>query len=62
MKERNRRIPVFLINGFLEAGKTRFINFTLEQEYFQTEGRTLLIVCEEGEDSYEAVLVSIPNR
>ncbi len=54
MKERNRRIPVFLINGFLEAGKTRFINFTLEQEYFQTEGRTLLIVCEEGEDSYEA--------
>ena len=33
-------IPVFLINGFLEAGKSSFIQFTMEQEYFQTEGNT----------------------
>ena len=25
------KIPVFLINGFLEAGKTEFIKFTMEQ-------------------------------
>ena len=34
-------MPVFLINGFLEAGKTEFLSFTMEQEYFQTEGKTL---------------------
>ncbi len=41
-------MPVFLINGFLEAGKTQFLEFTMDQEYFQTEGKTLLSVCEEG--------------
>ena len=50
-------MPVFLINGFLEAGKTEFLSFTMEQEYFQTEGKTLLIVCEEGETEYEQELL-----
>ena len=47
------RMPLFLINGFLEAGKTEFIKFTMDQDYFKTEGKTLLIVCEEGEEEYE---------
>ena len=46
------RLPIFVINGFLEAGKTQFMKFTMQQEYFQTEGNTLLIVCEEGEEEY----------
>ena len=46
-------MPLFLINGFLEAGKTQFLDFTMDQEYFQTEGKTLLIVCEEGENEYD---------
>ena len=41
--------PVFLINGFLEAGKTEFLSFTMDQDYFRTGGKTLLIVCEEGD-------------
>ena len=41
--------PVYIINGFLESGKTEFITFTLGQPYFQIKGRTLLILCEEGE-------------
>ena len=45
--------PVFLINGFLEAGKTEFLSFTMEQDYFRTEGKTLLIVCEEGDTEYD---------
>ena len=45
------KMPLFLINGFLEAGKTQFLEFTMDQEYFQTEGKTLLIVCEEGGDT-----------
>mgnify|MGYP000693568671 CR=1 FL=1 len=46
-------MPVFLINGFLEAGKTQFLQFTMGQDYFQAEGKTLLICCEEGELEYE---------
>ena len=46
-------MPVFLINGFLEAGKTQFLEFTMNQEYFQAEGRTLLIVCEEGDTEFD---------
>ena len=49
------KMPLFLINGFLEAGKTQFIRFTLNQDYFRTEGRTLLLVCEEGEEEYDGI-------
>ncbi|MCM1089349.1 MAG: GTPase [Butyrivibrio sp.] len=49
--------PVYVINGFLESGKTEFICFTLAQPYFQIKGTTLLILCEEGENEYpEAIL------
>lgn len=51
-------MPVFLINGFLEAGKTEFLQFTMEQDYFQTEGKTLLIVCEEGDQEYDQGLLT----
>lgn len=49
--------PVYMINGFLESGKTEFIKYTLSQPYFQTRGKTLLIVCEEGETEYEDSLL-----
>lgn len=55
---KKEEIPIFLINGFLEAGKTRFLSFTMQQEYFQTDGRTLLIVCEDGEEEYTKELLS----
>ena len=51
------RLPIFVINGFLEAGKTQFMKFTMQQENFQTEGNTLLIVCEEGEEEYDKELL-----
>lgn len=50
-------IPVYLITGFLESGKTTFLKFTLEQEYFQIEGKTLLILTEEGEEEYNAEIL-----
>lgn len=49
--------PVYVINGFLESGKTEFITFTLSQPYFQIKGKTLLVLCEEGENEYEAALL-----
>lgn len=51
------KMPLFLINGFLEAGKTEFLKFTMQQEYFRSEGKSLLIVCEEGEAEYEEELL-----
>lgn len=45
--------PVYIINGFLESGKTEFISYTLSQPYFQIRGTTLLILCEEGEIEYD---------
>lgn len=49
--------PVYVINGFLESGKTEFICFTLAQAYFQVKGKTLLILCEEGEREYDTQLL-----
>ena len=45
-------IPVYLIAGFLDGGKTDFINGILE-DGFAREDKTLLICCEEGELEYE---------
>ena len=45
-------IPVYLFTGFLESGKTKFIQETLEDRRFCNGERTLLLVCEEGEEEY----------
>ena len=45
-------IPVYLIAGFLDAGKTNFINGILK-DGFAAEDKTLLICCEEGEEDYD---------
>ena len=47
-----RDVPVYLFTGFLEAGKTKFIQETLEDKRFCNGERTLLLVCEEGEEEY----------
>lgn len=49
--------PVYIINGFLESGKTEFITYTLSQPYFQIRGKTLLVLCEEGEIEYDDELL-----
>lgn len=49
--------PVFLVNGFLESGKTSFINYTVSEDYFHIDGNTLLIVTEEGEVEYDQKLL-----
>ena len=48
-----REIPVYLFTGFLGAGKTSFIKETLEHHEFGDDGRTLLLICENGEVQYE---------
>lgn len=56
-----REVPVFLFTGFLESGKTKFIQETLEDKRFNSGERTLLIVCEEGEEEYAPDQFSAPN-
>lgn len=46
-------IPVYLVAGFLDGGKTNFINGILE-DGFARDVPTLLICCEEGDEEYNA--------
>ena len=45
--------PVFIINGFLDGGKTTFIKETLNDPQFLSNGKLLIILCEEGEEEYD---------
>ena len=47
------QIPVYVFTGFLDSGKTKFIQETLEDPRFNTGERTLLLVFEEGEEEYD---------
>ncbi|MCH1981653.1 GTPase [Ruminococcus sp. OA3] len=46
-------VPVYLVTGFLESGKTTFLDGTIHQNYFNIPETTLLILCEEGEIEYD---------
>ena len=61
MPNQNQDLPVYLFTGFLDAGKTRFIQETLEDERFHKGERTLLLLCEEGEEEYDPERFCAPN-
>ncbi|MBQ5590605.1 MAG: GTPase [Clostridia bacterium] len=46
-------IPVYLFTGFLESGKTTFIQSTLQDDRFNKGERTLLLLLEEGVEEYD---------
>lgn len=48
-----QQIPVYVFTGFLDSGKTKFIQETLEDERFNAGERTLLLVFEEGEEEFD---------
>ena len=47
-----KEIPVYLFTGFLEAGKTTMIRQALEDPAFNAGEKTLLLICEDGEEEY----------
>jgi len=51
--EEEETLPVYLFLGFLESGKTKFIQETLGDKRFMNGERTLLLICEEGEEEYD---------
>lgn len=55
------KIPVFVVHGFLEGGKTRFALETLADEYFSDGERNLVLACEEGIEEYEEEILKQAN-
>ena len=55
MKRLPVETPVYLFLGFLESGKTKFIQETLEDPRFSSGEKTLLLVTEEGVEDYETI-------
>ena len=58
---KKKDIPVYLFTGFLDAGKTHFIQDTLEDPRFNNGERTLLLLCEDGEEELNPARFSGPN-
>ena len=55
-----QQIPVYAFTGFLDSGKTKFIQETLEDERFNAGERTLVLLFEEGEEEYD--LSTYPHK
>ena len=55
MAQQTREIPVYLFTGFLDAGKTTFIQETLEDPQFNDGQKTLILLCEEGETALSPI-------
>lgn len=47
------QIPVYVFTGFLDSGKTKFIQETLEDPRFNAGERTLVLMFEEGEEELD---------
>ncbi len=54
-------IPVYLFTGFLESGKTKCIQETLEDAKFNTGEKLLVICCEEGIEEFDPSSFAHPN-
>ena len=54
------QIPVYAFTGFLDSGKTKFIQETLEDPRFNAGERTLVLIFEEGEEEYD--LSAYPHK
>ncbi|MCM1130294.1 MAG: CobW-like GTP-binding protein [Roseburia sp.] len=46
-------VPIFIVNGLIESGKTTLIKEIIENNVSYQAGSTVLVVCEEGEVEYE---------
>ncbi len=55
------RIPLYLITGFLDSGKTTLLTDTLNMDYFNDGQRTVLLMCEDGEEEYDQQHLSHRN-
>lgn len=61
IKEEIMEIPVYFFTGFLESGKTKFIQEMMTDDRFNEGENTLLLVFEEGEEEYKPQFFASPN-
>lgn len=61
MRAGKKEIPVYLFTGFLDSGKTTFIQGTLEDPAFNNGEKTLMLLCEEGEAELNPVKFPFNN-
>ncbi len=61
MARQEKEIPVYIFMGFLESGKTTFVKETLLDRQFTDGEKTLLLVCEDGEEEYDEKALKAEN-
>lgn len=54
---KKKEYPVFLIKGFLDSGKTKFVCDAVISDGFAQRGDTLVLLLEEGEEEYPEQLL-----
>jgi len=60
MRLPNQIVPVYIVSGFLDSGKTSIIHNMLEDDSFSRGQKTLIVCCEEGMEEFdEAALAKI---
>lgn len=56
-----QEIPVYLFTGFMDSGKTTLIRQTLLEQEFGEGAKTLLVVCEDGDEEYDEAELAKAN-
>ena len=56
-----QEIPVYLFTGFMDSGKTTLIKETLFENDFGGDNRTVIIVCEDGDEEYDEAKLNTIN-
>jgi len=59
MKEAS--VAIYLVNGFLDSGKTTLLHDTMGMDYFNDGQRTVLVRCEDGECEYDEAFLKAHN-
>ena len=54
-------VAIYLVNGFLDSGKTTLLRDTMNMDYFNDGQRTVLLRCEDGECEYEEAFLKAHN-
>jgi len=54
-------VAIYLVNGFLDSGKTTLLHDTMGMDYFNDGQRTVLIRCEDGECEYDEAFLKAHN-
>ena len=51
--KKKEEMMVYVVMGFLEAGKTSLIRDLIVDDMFDDKIKTLILACEEGEEEFE---------